>query len=98
MGSLADRKMYFEEFCAAAIHILHLEADEGWKHIVSTAFEHFKQEGNRVISNEEFCKELCITRPSALSSVHDCIRDSDGKLNLFGFIKLLGGSIRRFEK
>ncbi|OMO61219.1 hypothetical protein CCACVL1_23674 [Corchorus capsularis] len=81
MGWLADRKMYFEEFCAAAIHILHLEADGGWKQIVSAAFEHFEQEGNRVISNEEFCEELCITGPSALSSVQDCIRDSDGKLN-----------------
>ncbi|OMO71607.1 hypothetical protein CCACVL1_18132 [Corchorus capsularis] len=95
MGSLADRKMYFEEFCSAVIHIRHLEADEGWEQIVSTAFEHFQQEGNRVISHQEFCQELDIRGPKALSSVQNCIRNSDGKLNLTGFIKLLHGRIRK---
>ncbi|OMO81143.1 hypothetical protein COLO4_23735 [Corchorus olitorius] len=56
MGSLADGKMYFEELCSAAIHIRHLEADEGWEQIVSTAFAHFEQQGNRVISHQEFCQ------------------------------------------
>ncbi|OMO56018.1 hypothetical protein COLO4_35823 [Corchorus olitorius] len=98
MESLANRKMYFEEFCAAAIDILHCEAVEGWQQIVSTAFEHFEQEGNCVIPYEEFCEELYISGPKALSSVQDYIRDSDGKLNLIGFIKLLGGSIRDFKK
>ncbi|OMO97938.1 hypothetical protein CCACVL1_04407 [Corchorus capsularis] len=94
MGPLGDRKMYFEEFCAAAMHILHLEAVDRWEQIVSTAFEHFEQEGNRVISDEEFCQELGITRkpsPAALSYVQDGIRNSDSKLNLTGYIKLLRG-------
>ncbi|OMO64218.1 hypothetical protein CCACVL1_21941 [Corchorus capsularis] len=92
MGSLANRKMYFDEFCAAAIHLLHLEGVEGWEQIVSTAFEHFEQEGNQVISDEEFCQELNISGPEALSYVQDGIRNSDGKLNLIGFTKLLHGS------
>jgi hypothetical protein len=50
MESLAYRKMYFEEFCAAAISTYQLEALEGWEQIAFTAFEHFEQEGNRVIS------------------------------------------------
>ncbi|OMO64230.1 hypothetical protein CCACVL1_21901 [Corchorus capsularis] len=76
MGSLADRKMYFEEFCSAAIHIIHLEADEGWEQTVSTAFEHFEQEGNCVISYEEFCKELYISGPEALSSVSKIVSET----------------------
>ncbi|OMO64212.1 putative calcium-dependent protein kinase, partial [Corchorus capsularis] len=84
MGSLAYRKLYFEEFCAAAISIYHLEGVEDWEQIASTAFEHFEQEGNRVISSEEFARELNIAGPSALTYVRDCIRTSDGKLNLIG--------------
>lgn len=56
MGSLAYRKMYFEEFCAAAISTHQLEAVEGWEQIASTAFELFEQEGNRVISIEELAR------------------------------------------
>ncbi|OMO63120.1 hypothetical protein CCACVL1_22473 [Corchorus capsularis] len=56
MGSLANRKMYFEEFCAAAFHICHLEGVEGGEQILSAAFEHFEQEGNQVISEEELCQ------------------------------------------
>jgi hypothetical protein len=48
--------MYFEEFCAAAISTYQLEALEGWEQIASTAFEHFEQEGNRVISVEELAR------------------------------------------
>ncbi|OMO73141.1 hypothetical protein CCACVL1_17436 [Corchorus capsularis] len=94
LAPLADRKMYFEEFCAAAIIILILESVEGWEQIVSTAFEHFEQEGNRAISDEEFCQEVGIKGPSALSYVQDGIRDSDSKLILTGFIKLLHGNIQ----
>ena len=56
MGSLAYRKMYFEEFCAAAISTHQLEAVESWEQIASTAFELFEQEGNRVISIEELAR------------------------------------------
>lgn len=56
MESLAYRKMYFEEFCAAAISTHQLEALEGWEQIASTAFEYFEEEGNRVISIEELAR------------------------------------------
>jgi hypothetical protein len=62
MESLAYRKMYFEEFCAAAISTYQLEALEGWEQIASNAFEHFEQEGNRVISVEELAR-VCIRLP-----------------------------------
>ncbi|KAF2324936.1 hypothetical protein GH714_021676 [Hevea brasiliensis] len=45
MESLAYRKMYFEEFCAAAISTYQLEALDGWEQIASAAFEHFEREG-----------------------------------------------------
>ncbi|KAH9731332.1 CDPK-related kinase 3 [Citrus sinensis] len=57
MESLAYRKMYFEEFCAAAISTHQLEALEGWEQIASTAFEYFEEEGNRVISIEELARD-----------------------------------------
>ncbi|WRX09254.1 Protein kinase domain - like 10 [Theobroma cacao] len=90
MGSLAYRKMYFEEFCAAAISTHQLEAVEGWEQIASIAFEHFEQEGNRVISIEELARELNVG-PSAYSFLKDWIRISDGKLSLLGYTKFLHG-------
>ncbi|XP_021281473.1 CDPK-related kinase 3 [Herrania umbratica] len=90
MGSLAFRKMYFEEFCAAAISTHQLEAVEGWEQIASTAFEHFEQEGNRAISIEELARELNVG-PSAYSFLKDWIRISDGKLSLLGYTKFLHG-------
>ncbi|XP_022757593.1 CDPK-related kinase 3 isoform X2 [Durio zibethinus] len=90
MGSLAYRKMYFEEFCAAAISTHQLEAVEGWEQIASTAFEHFEQEGNRVISIEELARELNVG-PSAYSFLKDWISVSDGKLSLLGYTKFLHG-------
>ncbi|OMO69606.1 hypothetical protein CCACVL1_19399 [Corchorus capsularis] len=89
MKSLANMKMYFEEFCAAALSIASLEVVEGWEQIVSTAFEYFEQDGNRVLSEQELCQELGIKGPSALSYVKDFIRNSDGKLNLLGFRTLI---------
>ncbi|KHG10111.1 CDPK-related protein kinase [Gossypium arboreum] len=90
MGTLAYRKMYFEEFCAAAISTHQLEAVEVWEQIASTAFEHFEQEGNRVISIEELARELNVG-PSAYSFLKDWIRVSDGKLSLLGYTKVLHG-------
>ncbi|KAH9731334.1 CDPK-related kinase 3 [Citrus sinensis] len=60
MESLAYRKMYFEEFCAAAISTHQLEALEGWEQIASTAFEYFEEEGNRVISIEELARAFIL--------------------------------------
>ncbi|XP_022770630.1 CDPK-related kinase 3-like isoform X2 [Durio zibethinus] len=90
MGSLAYRKMYFEEFCAAAISTHQLEAVEGWEQIASTAFEHFEREGNRVISIEELARELNVG-PSACAFLKDWIRILDGKLSLLGYTKFLHG-------
>lgn len=56
MAPLSYRKIDFEEFCAAAISTYQLEALENWEQIASTAFEHFEQEGNRVISLEELAR------------------------------------------
>lgn len=56
MEPLAFRKMDFEEFCAAAISTHQLEAIERWEQIASTGFQHFEQEGNRVISVEELAR------------------------------------------
>lgn len=59
MAPLSYRKMEFEEFCAAAISTYQLEALEKWEQIASTAFEHFEEEGNRVISVEELAR-VCL--------------------------------------
>ncbi|WCJ22484.1 Calcium-dependent protein kinase (CDPK) family protein [Euphorbia peplus] len=90
MDALSYRKMYFEEFCAAAISTYQLEALEDWEQIATTAFEHFEQEGNRVISVEELARELNLG-PAGYSVVRDCIRNSDGKLSLLGYTKFLHG-------
>ncbi|KAI8572890.1 hypothetical protein RHMOL_Rhmol01G0235900 [Rhododendron molle] len=90
MTPLSYRKMDFEEFCAAAISTYQLEALEGWEQIASTAFEHFEQEGNRVISLEELARELNVG-PTAHTILRDWIRSSDGKLSLLGYTKFLHG-------
>ncbi|CAN6192733.1 unnamed protein product [Urochloa humidicola] len=87
---LAYRKMDFEEFCAAAISPYQLEALERWEEIAGAAFQHFEQEGNRVISVEELAQELNLA-PTHYSIVQDWIRKSDGKLNFLGFTKFLHG-------
>lgn len=56
MEPLAYKKMDFEEFCAAAISVYQLEVHEQWETISTTAFDHFEQEGNRVISVEELAQ------------------------------------------
>jgi Ca2+-binding EF-hand superfamily protein len=56
LDPLAYRKMDLEEFCAAAISPYQLEALESWEEIAGTAFQHFEQEGNRVISVEELAQ------------------------------------------
>ncbi|KAL0398040.1 UNVERIFIED_CONTAM: CDPK-related kinase [Sesamum calycinum] len=82
MAPLSYRKMDFEEFCAAAISTYQLEALENWEQIASTAFEHFEQEGNRVVSVEELARELNVG-PTAHSMLRDWLR-GNGKLSLLG--------------
>ncbi|KAL6495620.1 Cyclin-dependent kinase 4 [Orobanche gracilis] len=93
MAPLSYRKMDFDEFSAAAISTYQLEALESWEQIASTAFEHFEQEGNRVISIDELARELNVG-PSAYPMVRDWLR-SDGKLSLLGYTKFLHGSSLR---
>ncbi|KAK2634095.1 hypothetical protein Ddye_028887 [Dipteronia dyeriana] len=90
MEPLLYKRMSFEEFCAAAISVYQLEALEEWESIAGTAFEHFDQEGNRVISVEELAQEMNIG-PSAYSLLTDCFRSSDGKLSFLGYTKYLHG-------
>ncbi|KAL7158970.1 hypothetical protein ABFS83_02G178700 [Erythranthe nasuta] len=89
MAPLSYRKMDFEEFCAAAISTYQLEAHENWEQIASTAFDHFEQEGNRVISVEELARELNVGT-TAHSMLRDWLR-TNGKLSLLGYTKFLHG-------
>ncbi|KAJ4904354.1 CDPK-related kinase 3 [Raphanus sativus] len=90
MESLAYRKMYFEEFCAAAISIHQLEAVEAWDEIAAAGFEHFETEGNRVITIEELARELNVGA-SAYGHLREWVRSCDGKLSFLGFTKFLHG-------
>ncbi|EOA26755.1 hypothetical protein CARUB_v10022864mg [Capsella rubella] len=90
MESLAYRKMYFEEFCAAAISIHQLEAVEAWEEIATAGFQHFETEGNRVITIEELARELNVGA-SAYGHLREWVRSSDGKLSYVGFTKFLHG-------
>lgn len=90
MAPLSYRKMDFDEFCAAAISTHQLEAREGWEQMASAAFEHFEQEGNRIVSVEELARELNLG-PAAYSIIKDWIRSSDGKLSFLGYTKFLHG-------
>ncbi|OIV96869.1 hypothetical protein TanjilG_08730 [Lupinus angustifolius] len=90
MEPLSYKKMDFEEFCAAAISVYQLEAHQEWKKIATTAFEHFQETGNRIISVEELAQEMSLG-PSAYSLIGDWITTSDGKLSLVGYTKFLHG-------
>ncbi|XP_019195106.1 PREDICTED: CDPK-related kinase 6-like [Ipomoea nil] len=89
MEPLSYKQMDFEEFCAAAISVYHLEALENWEEIASAAFENFDREGNRVISVEELAHEQNLG-PTAYALLKDWIR-ADGKLNFVGYTKFLHG-------
>ncbi|KAM2199856.1 hypothetical protein ACFX1Q_002956 [Malus domestica] len=90
MEPLSHKKLDFEEFCVAAISSYQLEAHEGWEKIASTAFEHFENEGNRVISVEELAQEMNLG-PTSYQLLNDWIRPSDRKLTLLGYTKFLHG-------
>lgn len=90
MEPLANKKMEFEEFCAAAISVHQLEALEGWDSIAVKAFEYFEQEGNRVTSVEELAQEMNLSY-TGHSLVREWIRNSDNKLSFVGYTKYLHG-------
>ncbi|KAI5055705.1 hypothetical protein GOP47_0029226 [Adiantum capillus-veneris] len=83
-------KMYFHEFCAAAVNIHQLELMDNWEDIVKKAYEHFDKKGNRVVSVEELAKEMCVLETVPASTfLHEWVRLDDGKLSLRGFSKVL---------
>ncbi|CAL9042369.1 unnamed protein product [Musa banksii] len=90
MEALSQRRMDFNEFCAAATSPYQLEALEQWEQIASTAFTYFEQEGNQVISIEELAQELNLPTASH-SLLQDWIREEDGKLSFLGYTKYLHG-------
>ncbi|TQD94534.1 hypothetical protein C1H46_019779 [Malus baccata] len=90
MEPLSHKKLDFEEFCVATISSYQLEAHEEWEKIASTAFEHFENEGNRVISVEELAQEMNLG-PTSYQLLNDWIRPSDRKLTLLGYTKFLHG-------
>ncbi|KAL9266954.1 CDPK-related kinase 4-like protein [Drosera capensis] len=90
MEPLSNKKLDFDEFCAAATSIYQLEALESWDKIATAAFQHFEQEGNRVISIGELVQEMSLG-PNAYALVKDWIRISDGKVSFLGYTKFLHG-------
>ncbi|CAH8353063.1 unnamed protein product [Eruca vesicaria subsp. sativa] len=90
MQPLAQKKLDFEEFCAAGVSVYQLEALEEWEQIATSAFEHFEQEGNRIISIQELAGEMSLA-PNAYPLLKDWIRSSDGKLSFLGYAKFLHG-------
>ncbi|KAG7556354.1 Protein kinase-like domain superfamily [Arabidopsis suecica] len=90
MQPLAQKKLDFDEFCAAAVSVYQLEALEEWEQIATSAFEHFEHEGNRIISVQELAGEMSLG-PSAYPLLKDWIRSSDGKLSFLGYAKFLHG-------
>ncbi|KAF2576539.1 hypothetical protein F2Q70_00000416 [Brassica cretica] len=90
MQPLVQKKLDFEEFCAAGVSVYQLEALEEWEQIATSAFEQFEQEGNRVISVQELAGEMSVG-PNAYPLLKDWIRSSDGKLSFLGYAKFLHG-------
>ncbi|KAG7016799.1 CDPK-related kinase 4, partial [Cucurbita argyrosperma subsp. argyrosperma] len=96
MEPLANKRMGFEEFCAAAISVYQLEAVAGWESIATRAFEYFEQDGNRVISVHELVQEMNLG-PIAHSFLQNWTRSSDGKLSFFGYTRFLHGVTIRYS-
>ncbi|KAK6136855.1 hypothetical protein DH2020_029410 [Rehmannia glutinosa] len=90
LNALQYRKMYFEEFCAAALSVHQLEVLESWEQRMRCAYEMFEKNGNRVIVIEELASELGLRPTVPVHAVlQEWIRPSDGKLTFLGFVKLL---------
>ncbi|KAF5940996.1 hypothetical protein HYC85_022163 [Camellia sinensis] len=100
VSMLQYRKLNVEEFCAASISVLQLEAMESWEQHSRCAYELFDKDGNRPIMIEELASELGLGPSVPVHVVlQDWIRQSDGKLSFLGFVRLLHGvSSRAFQK
>ncbi|KAL8200593.1 hypothetical protein R6Q57_011932 [Mikania cordata] len=93
LNALQYRRMEFDEFCAAALSVLQLEALDKWEENARCAYEIFDKDGNRPIMIEELASELGLGPSVPVHSVlhDDWIRHTDGKLSFLGFVKLLHG-------
>lgn len=53
LNALQYRRMYFDEFCAAAICVQQLEVLDNWEERTRSAYQIFEKHGNRAIVIEE---------------------------------------------
>ncbi|XP_073138416.1 CDPK-related protein kinase isoform X2 [Henckelia pumila] len=99
LNVLQYSKMYFEEFCAAALTVHQMEAHENWEERARSGYDAFERNGNRAIVIEEVASELGISPSEPVYTVlQEWIRHTDGKLRFKGYIKLLHGpSTRRLQ-
>nr|DAD42859.1 TPA_asm: hypothetical protein HUJ06_001089 [Nelumbo nucifera] len=96
VSSLQNRKLDFEEFCAAASSVYQMEGLDSWEQHARSAYENFEKDGNRPILIEELATELGLSPSIPLHAVlQDWIRHADGKLSFTGFMRLLRGMSSR---
>ncbi|KAJ0249131.1 CDPK-related kinase 2 [Hirschfeldia incana] len=92
LNGLECKGMDFEEFCAASISVHQHESLDCWEQCIRHAYELFDMNGNRVIFIEELASELGVGSSVPVHTIlNDWIRQTDGKLNFLGFVKLLHG-------
>ncbi|PIN20455.1 Ca2+/calmodulin-dependent protein kinase, EF-Hand protein superfamily [Handroanthus impetiginosus] len=90
LSALQYRRMYFEEFCAAALSVHQMEVLDSWEERTRCAYEMFEEDGNKVIVIEEVASELGLSASVPVHTVlQEWIKHSDGKLTCLGFVKLL---------
>lgn len=90
MNAFAAHKMFFHEFCAAAMNVHQLVPMKNWDENTTKAYEHFEKKGNRLVSVEELAEEIGIPETVPASTfLQDWVRLHDGKLSFNGFMKLL---------
>ncbi|KAL7118919.1 hypothetical protein ACP275_02G030800 [Erythranthe tilingii] len=90
LNALQYRRMYFGEFCTAAISVRQMDALDNWEKRARSAYEIFEKDGNRAIVIHELASELGLSPSVPVHTVlREWIRHCDGKLNFHGFVKLL---------
>lgn len=92
LSSFHHHNFDFEEFVAATISVHQLEGLDDWEQHVHRAYEFFEKDGNKPIMIEELATELGLNSSVPVHIViQGWIRQSDGKLSLLGYVKLLRG-------
>ncbi|KAL7156767.1 hypothetical protein ABFS83_02G031000 [Erythranthe nasuta] len=90
LNALQYRRMYFGEFCTAAISVRQMDGLDNWEKRARSAYEIFEKDGNRAIVIHELASELGLSPSVPVHTVlREWIRHCDGKLNFHGFVKLL---------